>query len=99
MEFKITSSTLNSSYNYKDAIIVQGNFVKNAETGDLQSIQGTCYRKNEQGEMSQNFGWFNGTPNGDGEINYDLSAMSRTDSNLVWDAIDAIQAKIIPVDE
>lgn len=98
MEFNITSSTLNTSYNYKDVIIVQGSYVKDAETQALQSINGSCYRKNAQGEMGDYIGNFNGYPNGDGEITYDLSQMKRADSNLVWDAIDAIEAEVIPAD-
>ena len=99
MEFNITSSTLNSSYNYKDAIIVQGNFVKDATNETLQSINGSCYRKTAAGEMGDFFGSFNGYPQSDGEIYYDLSQMKRSDSNLVWDAIDDIEAEIIGTNE
>jgi len=94
MEFNITSSTLNSSYNYKDVIIVQGNFVKDASTGTLTSINGQCYRVNASGQQGDYIGNFNGYPQGD-EIVYDLSQMKRSDSNLVWDAIDDIEAKIL----
>jgi len=96
MEFNITSSTLNTSYNYKDVIIVQGNFVKDAVNNTLQSINGSCYRINGQGEMGDFIGTFNGYPQNDGEIFYDLSQMKRSDSNLVWDAIDDIEAEILP---
>ena len=99
MEFNIISSTLNTSYNYKDVIIVQGSFVKDATTGNLTSINGQCYRKNAQGEMGDYIGNFNGYPQADGEITYDLSQMKRSDSNLVWDAIDDIEAQVIPVDD
>lgn len=95
MEFNITSSTLNSSYNYKDVIIVQGNFVKDATNDALTSIQGSCYRKTAAGEQGDFFGSFNGYPQSDGEIYYDLSQMKRSDSNLVWDAIDDIEAKVL----
>ena len=97
--FSIKNSTLNSQYEYKDTnIIVVGNFVKDAVSGNLQSINGTCYRNND-GNMGANFGFFNGNPQASGEIDYDLSSMSRADSNIVWDAIDEIQANIVPVDE
>lgn len=99
MEFNITSSTLNTSYNYKDVIIVQGSFVKDATTGNLTSINGSCYRKNAQGEQGDYIGNFNGYPQADGEITYDLSQMKRSDSNLVWDAIDDIESQVLPVDE
>ena len=99
MEFNIISSTLNTSYNYKDVIIVQGSFVKDATTGNLTSINGQCYRKNQQGEMGDYIGNFNGYPQPDGEITYDLSQMKRSDSNLVWDAIDDIESQVLPVDD
>ena len=99
MEFNITSSTLNSSYNYKDVIIVQGNFVKDATTGDLTSINGQCYRINASGQQGDYIGNFNGYPQSDGSISYDLSQMKRSDSNLVWDAIDDIEAKILGENE
>lgn len=96
MEFNITNSTLNTSFNYKGVIVVQGNFVKDAVSGNLQSINGACYRKTEAGEQGEYIGNFNGFPQPDGSINYDLSQMKRSDSNLVWDAIDDIEAQIIP---
>jgi hypothetical protein len=99
MEFNITSSTLNTSFNYKDVIIVQGSYVKDAVGGNLQSINGACYRKNEQGEMGDYIGNFNGYPQSDDSISYDLSQMKRSDSNLVWDAIDDIEAKILGENE
>ena len=99
MEFNITSSTLNTSFNYKDVIIVQGSFVKDAETQTLQSINGQCYRKNAQGEMGDYIGNFNGYPNGNGEITYDLSQMKRSDSNLVWNAIEDIEGQILSENE
>lgn len=97
--FEITSSTLNSNFEYKnDAIIVSGNFAKDAKTDTLQSINGTCYRKNEQGNMGKNFGYFNGYPAGD-DIAYDLSQMKRADSNLVWDAIEDIEIYVLGENE
>lgn len=99
MEFNITSSTLNTSYKYKDVIIVQGNFVKDATTGNLTSINGECYRKNAQGEQGDYIGNFNGFRQPDGTITYDLSSMSRADNNLVWDAIDDIESHVLPVDD
>lgn len=92
--FEITSSTLNSSFEYKnDSIIVQGSFSKDAKTDSLQSINGTCYRNNG-GNMGDNFGYFNGYPNGE-EITYDLSQMKRADSNLTWDAIEDIETEVL----
>lgn len=89
--FNITSSTLNNSYEYKDEnIIVNGNYTKNAQTGSLQSISGSCYRINSEGEQGDFVGSFNGNVR-NSVIYYSLSEMSRSDSNLVWDAIDEIE--------
>jgi hypothetical protein len=98
MEFNITSSTLNSNYEYKDAIIVIGSFVKNAVNGTLRSISGDCYRKNAAGEQGDYIGNFTGTPDGN-EIVYDLSQMKRSDSNLVWNAIEDIEGEILGSNE
>ena len=93
--FNVTSSTINSQFDYKETnIVVIGNFVKNGSTGDLQSVQGGCYR-NENGDAGAYFGSFTGAPGSDGEVQYDLSSMRRQDSNLVWDAIDEIEPHII----
>ena len=98
--FEITSSTQNSNYNYKnDYVVVQGNFVKDATSGALQSINGQCYHKDAQGNQGQYIGNFNGYPQNDGNVTYDLSQMSRADSNLVWDAIDDIEVEVLGVDE
>lgn len=93
-EFVVKSSTLNSQYEFKAVnIIVNGNFQKNAQDGKLTSISGECYR-NVDGNMGDSFGYFNGYPNGN-EMMYDLSQMKRADSELVWDAIEAIEAEIL----
>lgn len=94
----INSSTLNTSFNYKnDQLIINGTFQKDAKSGELQNINGSCYLNNgdTQGDYIGNF---NGYPR-NGEIRYDLTEMTRQDSNLVWNAIDAIEAEILPVDE
>lgn len=94
-EFVIKSSVLNSQYEFKDTnIIVSGNFQKDAQTEALTSISGECYR-NVDGNQGDNFGYFNGYPSDDGVL-YDLSQMKRADSRLVWDAIDAIEAEVLP---
>ena len=65
--FNITSSTLNSQYEYKDAnLVVNGSFAKDATTSTLQSFSGSCYRINAEGR----------------------------NSNLVWAAIDEIEANV-----
>ena len=92
--FEITSAILDSEYTYKDEnVIVRGTFKKDSETNVLQTIDGVCYRSLD-GEIGERFGNFFGTP-ADGDILFDLSKMSRTDSNHVWDAIDVIETRII----
>lgn len=92
--FEIKSQTNNATYEYTDEnLIVQGNFVKDGTTGDVQSISGSCYNKTEQGQGAY-IGNFNGYMR-DGEIRYTMSEMSRRDSNKVWDAIDEIEANIM----
>lgn len=96
-EFVVKSSTLNSQYEFKDVnLIVNGNFQKNAQDGKLTSISGECYR-NVDGNMGDSFGYFNGYPNGN-EMMYDLSQMKRADSELVWDAIEAIEEEVLPTE-
>lgn len=96
-EFVVKSSVLNSQYEFKDVnIIVNGNFQKNAQDGKLTSISGECYR-NVDGNMGESFGYFNGYPNGN-EMMYDLSQMKRADNNIVWDAIEAIEAEVLPTE-
>ena len=97
--FVIKSQTHNATYEYNDEnLIVQGQYVKDGATGELQTISGSAYNKDGQGGQGSFIGNFNGYMR-DGEIRYTLSEMSRRDSNKVWDAIDAIEAEIIPVEE
>ena len=93
--FNIKSSTLNSQFDYKnDAIIVTGNFAKDATSDQLQNISGSCYRINSAGEQGDHIGNFNGFMR-NGKMLYSLSEMSREDSLAVWDAITEIEQYII----
>ena len=93
--FEITSSTLNSNYEFKnDYVVVNGNFAKDAKTNNLTNFSGSAYRKDAQGEQGEYIGNFNGYMR-NGEIKYSLSEMSHADSNLVWDAIDAIEVHVV----
>ena len=93
--FNIKSSTLNSQFDYKnDAIIVTGNFAKDATSDQLQNISGSCYRINSEGEHGDYIGNFNGYMR-DGEIKYSVSEMSRKDSSLVWTAIGEIEPYVL----
>lgn len=97
--FNITSSSLNNGYEYKDsAVIVNGGYNKDAQTDTLQNVNGNVYEKDAQGQSGRYIGNFNGSMN-NGEITYSLSAMSRADSNKVWDAIDGIEPYILGENE
>jgi hypothetical protein len=92
--YVVKSSQLNSSFAYDNAqVIVNGSFSKDAGSGDLISVHGDVYTNNS-GQQGTYIGNFNGTVNAQGEISYDLSAMSRQDSNKVWDAIDELEPYI-----
>ena len=86
---------MNSNYEYKnDAIVVTGNFAKDATSDLLQNISGSCYRINTEGEQGDYIGNFNGYMR-DGRLRYSLSEMTREDSMAVWDAIAEIENYII----
>lgn len=94
----ITSSKVNKTYELKNEnIIVNGSYQTDEQSGELQTVQGSCYR-NQDGDMGAYIGNFNGSMR-DGEILYSLSEMSRKDSNLVWDAIDEIEQFIMGENE
>ena len=92
--FNIISSTLNTQYTYTDEnLIVEGNYTKEAQSGDIQNINGSCYRNNEGGH-GEYVGNFNGYMR-NGEIKDSVSEMSRKDSNLVWTAIGEIEPYVL----
>lgn len=92
--FNVTSSTLNSSYEYKNGVVVvNGSYSKDATNDTLQSIGGSVYNDNN-GQQGDYIGNFNGYMR-DGEIRYSLSEMSRKDSNKTWDAIDEIEVYVL----
>lgn len=94
----ITSSKVNKTYELKnESIIVNGSYQIDDPSGELQNVQGGCYR-NKDGAIGDYIGNFNGSMR-DGEILYSLSEMSRKDSNLVWDAIDEIEQFIMGENE
>lgn len=94
MEFRIISETNNAAYEYKDTgIIVQGNYAKDATNGNLQNISGSCYRLDVNGNQGEFIGNFNGYTR-DGEVRYTLSEMTKAQSDIVWAAIEDIEASI-----
>ena len=97
--FQVTSSTINTTYECKHTgIIVQGTLEKKEQSGEVQYINGSCYRPNDKGEIGEHFGNFNGYMR-DGELKYSISEMNRKDSNLAWGAIDEIEGQALPKKE
>ena len=94
-KFNITSSSLNNQYTFgNESVIVQGNYNMDATNNQLQNVSGTAYRKDEQGQQGEYIGNFTGYMK-NGVVKYSMSEMSRRDSNMVWDAIDEIEANIL----
>lgn len=93
--FKVISETKNTQYGYDNTdVIVNGNYNTNTKDGVVMNISGSVYRKNESGEQGDYIGNFNGQMRND-EMKYSLSEMTRSDSNLVWAAIDDIESHVI----
>lgn len=98
--FVIKNQTSNTQYEYSNAtMIVTGNYAKDVTSGKLQTYNGSCFRKNEQGQQGEYFGNFNGIyREGSADIKYSMSEMSRRDANAVWDAIDEIEPHVLGTD-
>lgn len=97
--YQITDSTISTSYICKQSgIIVQGQHSKNEQSGEIQHVNGSCYRPNDKDEIGEFIGNFNGYLR-DGELKFSLSEMTRADSNLIWGAIDEIETEILPKKE
>ena len=92
--FNITSSTLNSNFTYvNDNLSINGSFQQDAKTDELQTISGTAYKPNGEGQQGTYIGNFNGRMV-NGVMKYTLSDMTRQDTMLVLDAIDEIEQYI-----
>ena len=88
--YEVTSSRINTDYKCKQsAIYVHGTITVDKLSGKFVSIDGYCYRLNEEGEQGESFGNFNGYLRETG-IKFNLSEMSIADSNLTLAAIDEI---------
>lgn len=90
----ITSSKLQKTYEYKnESVVVNGSIQQDAATGELQNINGSCYKPGVDGGVGDYIGNFNGYER-NGEILYSLSEMSRRNMMIVYDAIDEIEQYI-----
>ena len=93
-KFNISSSTLNSNFTYEnDNLSINGSFQQDAKTDELQTISGTAYKPNGEGQQGTYIGNFNGRMV-NGVMKYTLSDMTRQDTMLVLDAIDEIEQYI-----
>lgn len=92
--FVITSSSLNNQYTYNDEnVSVSGTYSIDATSHAIQGINGQVYASAEGSSQGEYIGTFNGYMRNDG-VYYTLSEMPRRKANLVWNAIDAIEAAI-----
>lgn len=93
-KFNITSSTLNSSFTYENEnLSINGSFIQDAKTAELQNISGAAYKPNGEGQQGTYVGNFNGRMV-NGVMKYAFSDMTLQDTMLVLDAIDDIEKYI-----
>lgn len=89
--FEIKSSNLQSTYNYEnDDVNVTGGFRLKTEGNAFVSDDGNITDK--QGRFVANF---NGSMNPDGKIIYNISGITADNSEMVWGAIEDIEANIL----
>lgn len=95
-KFEIKSQSLTTQYEYEnDDVMVYGAYNSDKTETEVQSVNGQVYRKPEGEGRGEVVGNFTGTMSKDG-MKYSLSTMTRRNNNLVWNAIDGIEAHILP---
>ena len=93
-KFEIKSQSLTTQYEYEnDELVVNGSYDSDKAESTVQSTQGSAYRQAEGEGRGEYVGNFTGTLT-DGEMEYTMSKMNRRTANLLWDAIDGIEAHI-----
>ena len=96
-KFEIKSQTISTSYEYaNESVIVAGTFDKDgmSQEQNVKGIRGDVYLKDESGNRGRMIGNFHGSPDGQGGFLYDLSQMTKEQSDLTWAAIVEIEAEI-----
>jgi len=94
--FVVKSQSLTTQYEYtNDDVVVNGTYSSDKSEAEVQGINGQVYRKPEGEGRGEYVGNFTGTMGADG-MEYSLSKMTRRNTNLVWDAIDGIEARVLP---
>lgn len=97
-KFEIKSQSLTTQYEYEnDDVTVNGTYNSDKTEAEVQGINGQVYRKPEGEGRGEYVGNFTGTMGEDG-MEYSLSKMTRRNTNLVWDAIDGIEARVLPAE-
>jgi hypothetical protein len=96
--FVVKSQSLTTQYEYtNDDVVVNGTYSSDKTEAEVQGINGQVYRKPEGEGRGEYVGNFTGTMGADG-MEYSLSKMTRRNTNLVWDAIDGIEARVLPAE-
>jgi len=94
--FVVKSQSLTTQYEYtNDDVVVNGTYSSDKSEAKVQGINGQVYRKPEGEGRGEYVGNFTGTMGSEG-MEYSLSKMTRRNTNLVWDAIDGIEARVLP---
>lgn len=89
-QFIVKSQVKHTDYEYRNsAVVVTGSIRYEVSTATVSEINGSVYEAN-QDSTGAYIGNFTGRPN-NGEMEYSLSQMKRSNSNKTWDAIDEIE--------
>lgn len=90
--FVIVNETTRQEYKVTmDTAIVTGSIDR--QQGAVISINGTAFEKTSSGEQGVYIANFNGRM-ADGEMKYSFSEVDKSQSELLWDAIDVIEEAI-----
>lgn len=98
MSLIIKSRKISVTYEYpSEQIIVQGSYEKDATSGDITSISGTCY-VNNGGVIGANIGNYNGNNYG-GTFKYNFNDVSLSNLELIQGVALEIENEIKKVDK
>lgn len=93
-KLSVTSKKITENYTFDgDNIVIKGIAQKDAHSNELLTNAGSCFAVDEDKQVKELVGTFNGTIKG-GELVYTYSDMPRKFMLSVMDAIDEIELKI-----
>ena len=93
-KFEITNQNINTQFEFDaENVIIQGNFMKTDKDGNLKSVQGNVFAKNEDGTIGAGIGNFSGHVRGN-ILKYTFSEMTITDAAVVLEAIGKLEPNI-----